>query len=262
MKKSILALLISILPIFTIGQITGEQTSTYDLDVTHPDEFGSFNEKEIPNSLDIEHLRYSGWIWFKDAITGETYIEPKGADLKPDISSQVTIIAADFNNFRCISIDFESVDQPHTLTVVAYDLEQTGEVEVVRETFNLSAGQTGTYNFPQELGWGSVNLLKFLAQHPDDENLPVTIKFDNFKVGPVINLSNESFSKLSIYPNPCTTGFLKIDNKFNNLPFIVYSLNGSKLLKGIVKSGIDVSELKPGMYLLDINNTKEKFIIK
>ena len=62
---------------------------------------------------------------------------------------------------------------------------------------------------------------------------------------------------LNIYPNP-TNNVLTLEgiNEMTSLNYTIYSLNGEKLIEGILKdeNSIDVSYLTNGMYILEIKN--------
>ena len=67
--------------------------------------------------------------------------------------------------------------------------------------------------------------------------------------------------QLTIYPNPAND-VLRIENISDNQEVIVYSINGA-IVKKVVVSGdnaIDISELHPGMYVIEAGNMFSKFI--
>ena len=67
--------------------------------------------------------------------------------------------------------------------------------------------------------------------------------------------------QLAIYPNPAKD-VLRIENIAENQEVTIYSINGA-VLKRVVVSGdseINISELRPGMYILSAGNMFSKFI--
>ncbi len=75
-----------------------------------------------------------------------------------------------------------------------------------------------------------------------------------------INLLNETI----VYPNPVTNN-LNINSKEDILKIEVYNLLGKKLIEKVNSSSINLSDLKPGMYLIRIYSAKNsisKRIIK
>ena len=67
--------------------------------------------------------------------------------------------------------------------------------------------------------------------------------------------------QLAIYPNPAKD-VLRIENIANNQEVTIYSINGAALKRVVVSgdSEINISELRPGMYILSAGNMFSKFI--
>ena len=75
------------------------------------------------------------------------------------------------------------------------------------------------------------------------------------------NTNDIGNQQLAIYPNPAKD-VLRIDNIADNQEVTIYSINGA-VLKRVVVSGdseINISELRPGMYILSAGNMFSKFI--
>ena len=67
--------------------------------------------------------------------------------------------------------------------------------------------------------------------------------------------------QLAIFPNPANN-VLNITNLADNQEVTIYSISGS-MMKKVVVSGnaaIDISELRPGMYVVSAGNLVSKFI--
>ena len=67
--------------------------------------------------------------------------------------------------------------------------------------------------------------------------------------------------QLTIYPNPAKN-VLNIKNIADNQEVTIYSMNGAVIMKTIVSGDaeINVSELRPGMYVVSAGNLVSKFI--
>ena len=67
--------------------------------------------------------------------------------------------------------------------------------------------------------------------------------------------------QLAIYPNPAKE-VLRIENIVDNQEVIIYSINGTVLKKVFVSEDkeINISELRPGMYIVSAGNMFSKFI--
>ena len=75
------------------------------------------------------------------------------------------------------------------------------------------------------------------------------------------NTNDIDNQQLAIYPNPAKD-VLRIENIADNQEVTIYSINGA-ILKRVVVSGnseINISELRPGMYILSAGNMFSKFI--
>ena len=75
------------------------------------------------------------------------------------------------------------------------------------------------------------------------------------------NTNDIDNQQLAIYPNPAKD-VLRIENIADNQEVTIYSINGA-VLKRVVISGdseINISELRPGMYILSAGNMFSKFI--
>jgi uncharacterized membrane protein YcgQ (UPF0703/DUF1980 family) len=67
--------------------------------------------------------------------------------------------------------------------------------------------------------------------------------------------------QLTIYPNPAKD-VLNIKNLADNQEVTIYSINGSVIMKTIASGNaeINISELRPGMYVVSAGNLVSKFI--
>ncbi|MBO7459791.1 MAG: T9SS type A sorting domain-containing protein [Bacteroidales bacterium] len=67
--------------------------------------------------------------------------------------------------------------------------------------------------------------------------------------------------QLTIYPNPAKD-VLNIKNLADNQEVTIYSMNGAVIMKTIVSGDaeINISELRPGMYVVSAGNLVSKFI--
>lgn len=67
--------------------------------------------------------------------------------------------------------------------------------------------------------------------------------------------------QLAIYPNPAKD-VLNIKNLADNQEVTIYSINGSVIMKTIASGNaeINISELRPGMYVVSAGNLVSKFI--
>ena len=67
--------------------------------------------------------------------------------------------------------------------------------------------------------------------------------------------------QLALYPNPAKD-VLNIKNLADNQEVTIYSINGSVIMKTIASGDaeINISELRPGMYVVNAGNMVSKFI--
>ena len=75
------------------------------------------------------------------------------------------------------------------------------------------------------------------------------------------NTEETNNQQLAIYPNPAKD-VLNINNLADNQEVTIYSISGS-VMKKVIASGdtsIDISELRPGMYVVNAGNLFSKFI--
>ena len=75
------------------------------------------------------------------------------------------------------------------------------------------------------------------------------------------NTNDIDNQQLAIYPNPAKD-VLRIENIADNQEVTIYSINGAALKRVVVSgdSEINISELRPGMYILSAGNMFSKFI--
>ena len=75
------------------------------------------------------------------------------------------------------------------------------------------------------------------------------------------NTNDIDNQQLAIYPNPAKD-VLRIENIADNQEVTIYSINGAALKRVVVSgdSEINISELRPGMYILSAGNMISKFI--
>ncbi len=75
------------------------------------------------------------------------------------------------------------------------------------------------------------------------------------------NINEIDNQQLTIYPNPAKD-VLRISNIADNQEVTIYSINGTTLKRSVVSSNaeINISELRPGMYVVSTGNMFSKFI--
>ncbi len=66
-------------------------------------------------------------------------------------------------------------------------------------------------------------------------------------------------NKLSLFPNPVNE-IIFIDNLPNDTPILIYANDGLVCFSGLYENGIDVSNLVPGIYILEVDKRHFKFI--
>lgn len=83
-----------------------------------------------------------------------------------------------------------------------------------------------------------------------------------YNLNQVLNIEDNNYDNLiSIYPNP-VDDIINISKLDFNSEFEIYSILGNKILNGNLTDKIDVTNLKPGIYLLKTNQTIKRFIKK
>lgn len=77
------------------------------------------------------------------------------------------------------------------------------------------------------------------------------------------NVQNLDYKKCFLYPNP-VGDFFTIAGEFDNDQLFIYSMTGDEVmcLRYNSNNPVDVSSLKPGSYLIQIDNQYGKFIKK
>ena len=113
-------------------------------------------------------------------------------------------------------------------------------------------------------GWMSMS---FSVNHTGyvTEGLNNERSFWRFEDTTNMNVSENDFNNISIYPNPVSTNdILKTSNKnLNNKKYTIYNLLGKEIKSGFVKNGMITSLSEKGIYLLRIDDLKSSvFIVK
>ncbi|WP_299894094.1 S8 family serine peptidase [uncultured Aquimarina sp.] len=68
---------------------------------------------------------------------------------------------------------------------------------------------------------------------------------------------------LSLYPNPVTGSTLNVHNgKSGSQNYIIYNMLGQTVLKGTFSNTINVQNLEAGVYMLQVNTQKARFIVE
>ncbi|OIQ20364.1 MAG: hypothetical protein BM549_10225 [Lacinutrix sp. MedPE-SW] len=82
-------------------------------------------------------------------------------------------------------------------------------------------------------------------------------------------LSTENFenTEFSVYPNPASNGFVNITTASNEaINVSVFDVLGKKVLSQTINNRLNVSSLKSGVYILNLNQngatTTKKLVIK
>ncbi len=87
----------------------------------------------------------------------------------------------------------------------------------------------------------------------------------NYNFTTSLGVNDFDYNKLSAYPNPVDT-VLKIDNnkELSNPSFRIFNISGQTVQKSktLNDGGIDVSSLKPGVYMLSVDSDKKSKQIK
>ena len=75
------------------------------------------------------------------------------------------------------------------------------------------------------------------------------------------NVDNVDNQQLALYPNPAKD-VLRINNITDNQEVTIYSMNGATIKRVVVSDNaeINISELRPGMYLVSTGRMFSKFI--
>jgi hypothetical protein len=80
-------------------------------------------------------------------------------------------------------------------------------------------------------------------------NLIAVLDIGNFTLG----IGEQSISGLNVFPNPVTNGNLYITSESNDVhSVLIYDLLGKPVMKANVKNRLDVSNLKAGLYIVNI----------
>lgn len=155
-----------------------------------------------------------------------------------------------------------------------------GEVNpknVFRQSFASSTGfPSGTFALPTQVGdsllfylslsansaWRDGHIFAAaLLQNPANkaiEQASATASADL-----VLTIPDQPKTKVVLYPNPYTSGDLRLEGLTSDSPYRVYSLDGKLQDQGTVKAGIiPVANLPKGLYLLVIGESKLKLQVQ
>ena len=208
------------------------------------------------------------WGDYKLYITIEAYINLFGVILPAgqivDSSSVVTVLPQIHSDFT-INLENDNV----MCYEQAYELNYTGNAssEAIYhwdfgENLEVISGEgQGPYMVQPNNGFGLDSISLFV-----EEGVYTSPVFaQSFIINACTGLEDLRLSQFSIHPNPFTEGIIcyGIDNEISELTF--YDLSGNKIYSQMISSGqhsIDLQELKKGMYLLSVTNSKKTQTIK
>ncbi|MEG2514338.1 MAG: calycin-like domain-containing protein [Bacteroidaceae bacterium] len=87
----------------------------------------------------------------------------------------------------------------------------------------------------------------------------IRVDFVGTKI-PGSSISQVTITSLSIYPNP-TTDFIYVSNIEEGSDYKIYNTSGSLVKAGmLISNAVSVAELSNGIYFVDVNGAKAKFI--
>lgn len=131
----------------------------------------------------------------------------------------------------------------------------SGIYQVVEADFSGISGANNNPDFKTRIRFTGPNLTADTGER---------VTFNNFSVkGTAVTLSNSNSAETNflMYPNPADT-VLKIMYNGTSVNYVIVTMDGKTILKGKTTSEIDISNLKTGLYLIQLQNETGKETLK
>lgn len=107
-----------------------------------------------------------------------------------------------------------------------------------------------------------------MGDAPDDSLISFNLNneiweyLNELECEPLSTQQNEIFkNNIEIFPNP-TSNELSIKSPYENLKYVIYTLNGKIVRNGIYTTSLDLIDLDNGMYFIEISYQNKKTVVK
>lgn len=156
---------------------------------------------------------------------------------------------SDFNIISAVKLSEIDISQMYIVTPYVNDLYFSSNYAIMVGRFN------------------NLHLSQGAILYPNYPEFYIAI-YKNFQISPLIMHSNVGInsSSISIYPNPAIDKFtIEIPQMTEIYTLTIYDINGQAIDKQLIKeikTQIDISNLKNGMYFLKLNTDKIEIIRK
>lgn len=190
---------------------------------------------------------------FDDVDNGETQLSSPVMDL----SSYLNPVLTFYMDFYCyhgpgeIDDTLKIIVSDGTIQMVDFIAPQSDEMQWSFYTLPLSG-----------LDISNITISFLVSDLPGNPNI-TEAALDLFRAEEFSGLNDQSFEEgLSIQPNPTTGEFTILGAEFGS-EYLIQSLNGTEVQKGIVKSTkqmVDINSFDPGLYIISIAGNQKKIL--
>ena len=190
---------------------------------------------------------------FDDVDNGETQLSSPVMDL----SSYLNPVLTFYMDFYCyhgpgeIDDTLKIIVSDGTIQMVDFIAPQSDEMQWSFYTLPLSG-----------LDISNITISFLVSDLPGNPNI-TEAALDLFRAEEFSGLNDQSFEEgLSIQPNPTTGEFTILGAEFGS-EYLIQSLNGTEVQKGIVKSTkqmVDINSFDAGLYIISIEGNQKKIL--
>nr|NQU92264.1 Omp28-related outer membrane protein [Bacteroidota bacterium] len=159
------------------------------------------------------------------------------------------------------------IDWEHNYVVRAMLGGPFGADDVIPYEVNAGENYAHIFNYmvPDEFVPENMNMIIYVSKHPEDFTLGRNIlnASEYHLIDYITGIETESIREISLYPNPAED-MVCISN-IQNAMVSMYDLNGREVLKKAIvqpNNPIDVSFLKQGTYIVEIESMQELHTLK
>jgi PKD repeat protein len=271
---------------FVEGEVLIMGLDNYHFDMVSLDEQGGYEFDNVPDgsyylwafpygdSLNMEYMYlptfYGNTPFFEDAelvVLGEAQ-NPYDINLV----SLYDVIEGECEIQCILNGGFKSTLSPNMVAVLSNEFDEPVKYELIKvgQSFNFDNLAYGTYRLRVEAaGINSEPITIVLT--PETTTVDVKLSTDGSTITSDGNASNESIAIRGLYPNPVVDQFvLELSSELDeDLELTIWSISGQEVMKQQhhVKKGINrikhgTNNLRPGVYVLTIRNSKGTLVSK
>ncbi|MGB0443629.1 MAG: T9SS type A sorting domain-containing protein, partial [Flavobacteriaceae bacterium] len=175
--------------------------------------------QEFDNSLKLDQYGH----WKSNAKGTYTNVVYKGFATGTRVEGVTSNTAITFSNFDFVTSD--------ALSAITSDADLTAAAEVISEQALGTGANESEFN-----NWTAYDFVKNTLSFEDILNVQSTISF---------------------YPNP-TNGVVNIDSETRVNEISVYAITGQLVKKAIGANSINIEEVRPGIYIIEVSTNEQK----